>query len=149
MELSVARGGLALAAEWPRFFFIGLRSPRYERGRKRNRERHCPEGERLAPVSYEQCRRTVTASVGIGLHATHPNERPVKGAVPRFISRIARRTLLPLARLYLRAIVVTCWFHRDCVPYLRRSLTRSLRNSCRCAIANRVGWVSRLSDSSH
>jgi hypothetical protein len=31
--------------------------------------------------------------------------------LPRFISRIARRTLLPLARLYLRAIVVTCWFY--------------------------------------
>ena len=75
-------------------------------------------------------------------------ERPLR-SLPRFISRTARRTLLPLARLYLRAIVVTCWFHRDCVPYLRRSLTRSLRNSCRCAIANRVGWVSRLSDSSH
>jgi hypothetical protein len=30
--------------------------------------------------------------------------------LPRFISRIARRTLLPLARLYLRAMVGTCWF---------------------------------------
>jgi hypothetical protein len=37
-------------------------------------------------------------------------ERPLR-SLPRFISRIARRTLLPLARLYLRAIVVTCWFY--------------------------------------
>jgi hypothetical protein len=42
-------------------------------------------------------------------------ERPLR-SLPRFISRIARRTLLPLARLYLRAIVVTCWFYRDSVP---------------------------------
>jgi len=32
-------------------------------------------------------------------------ERPLR-SLPRFISRIARRTLLPLARLYLRAMVV-------------------------------------------
>jgi hypothetical protein len=79
---------------------------------------------------------------------TRRPERPLR-SLPRFISRIARRTLLPLARLYLRAIVVTRWFNRDSVPDLSRSLTRSLRNSCRRAIANRVGWVSRPSDSSH
>jgi len=36
-------------------------------------------------------------------------ERPLR-SLPRFISRIVRRTLLPLARLYLRAMVTTCWY---------------------------------------
>jgi hypothetical protein len=75
-------------------------------------------------------------------------ERPLR-SLPRFISRIARRTLLPLARLYLRTIVLTCWCYRDSVPYLSSSLTRSLRNSRRRAIAKPVGWVTRPSDSSH
>ena len=34
-------------------------------------------------------------------------ERPLR-SLPRFISRIVRLTLLPLARLYLRAMVTTC-----------------------------------------
>jgi len=38
-------------------------------------------------------------------------ERPLR-SLPRFISCSARRTLMPLARLYLRAMVVTCWFYR-------------------------------------
>ena len=40
-------------------------------------------------------------------------ERPLR-SLPRFMSCIARRTLSPLARPYLRAMVVSCWFQRNC-----------------------------------
>jgi hypothetical protein len=39
---------------------------------------------------------------------TRRPERPLR-SLPRFISCSDRRTLLPLARLYLRAMVLSCW----------------------------------------